>query len=91
MPAKWVAGYHPRHLHRFSAADCDMKPLTVPVSFGVVIFLPVSGIFPMIMTKIKIMLPISRTYKTNVVSGSPFNADMALWDLPLIDRPGVNF
>jgi len=40
VPAKWVAGYHPRHLHRFSAADCDMKPLTVPVSFGVVIFLP---------------------------------------------------
>jgi len=45
----------------------------------------------MIMTKIKIMLPIYRTYKTSVVSGSPFNADMALWDLPLIDRPGVNF
>ena len=38
----------------------------------------------MIMTKIRIMLPINGTYKTSVVSASPFNVDMALWDLPLI-------
>jgi hypothetical protein len=45
----------------------------------------------MIMTKIEIMLSINVTYKTRVVSARPFIADMTLWDLPVIDRPSVNF
>ena len=40
VPAKWVAGYHPRQLHRFSAAARDKKPLTESVWIGVVIFFP---------------------------------------------------